>query len=107
MLVPVLDDIRLNKQAWVNSGMITKKISMDKCIHWSTHKHILQIKGKAIPVTGRGGPQGSETSKLPHFLDNWLTDGGEVVSLTHRPPFTLQEDSWYLFNSIFIVLHIN
>jgi hypothetical protein len=27
-------------------------------------------------------------SKLPHFLDNWLTDGSEVVSLTHRPPFT-------------------
>jgi hypothetical protein len=22
------------------------------------------------------------------FLDNRLTDGGEVVSLTHRPPFT-------------------
>jgi hypothetical protein len=25
-------------------------------------------KGKAIPVTGRGGPQGCETSRLPHFL---------------------------------------
>jgi hypothetical protein len=35
-------------------------------------------KGKAIPVTG------------PHFLYNWLTDGGEVS----RPPFTRQEDSW-------------
>jgi hypothetical protein len=33
-------------------------------------------KGKAIPVTGRGGPRGCETSKLPHFLDNRLTDGG-------------------------------
>jgi hypothetical protein len=21
--------------------------------------------------------------RLPHFLDNWLTDGGEVVSLTY------------------------
>jgi hypothetical protein len=31
------------------------------------------------------------------FPDNWLTDGGEVVSLTHRPPFTPQEDSWYSF----------
>jgi hypothetical protein len=45
-------------------------------------------KGKAISVTGRGGPQGCETSRLPHFLDNRLTDGGEVVSLTRRPPFT-------------------
>jgi hypothetical protein len=28
-----------------------------------------------------------ETSKLPHFLDSPLTDGGEV-SLRRRPPFT-------------------
>jgi hypothetical protein len=30
-------------------------------------------------------------SRLPHFLDDRLTDGGEVVSLTARktwPPFT-------------------
>jgi hypothetical protein len=32
-------------------------------------------KSKAIPVTGRGGPQGCETSRIPHFLDNRLTDG--------------------------------
>jgi hypothetical protein len=30
-------------------------------------------------------------SRLPHFLDNRLADGGEAVSLTHRPPFTPQE----------------
>jgi hypothetical protein len=29
-----------------------------------------------------------ETSRLPHFLDNRLTDGGEVVSLTYRLVFT-------------------
>jgi hypothetical protein len=45
-------------------------------------------KVKAIPVTGREGIMGCETLRLPHFLDNRLTDGGEVVSLTHRPPFT-------------------
>jgi hypothetical protein len=27
-------------------------------------------------------------SRRSHFLDNRLTDGGEGVSLTHRPPFT-------------------
>jgi hypothetical protein len=43
-----------------------------------------KIKGKIMPVTGRGGPHGCETSKLPHFLDNRLTDGGEVVSLTRQ-----------------------
>jgi hypothetical protein len=46
---------------------------------------------EGIPVTGRGGPYGCEMSELPHFLDNQLTDGGEVVSLTR------QEDSWYSF----------
>jgi hypothetical protein len=50
---------------------------------WSKRK-----KGKAIPVTGRGGPWGRDTSRLSHFLDNRLTDGGEVFSLTRRPPFT-------------------
>jgi hypothetical protein len=37
---------------------------------------------KAILVTGRGGPYGCETSRFPHFLDDRLIDGGEVVSLT-------------------------
>jgi hypothetical protein len=41
--------------------------------------------GKAIPVTGRGGPQGYETSRLSHILYNWLTVCGEVVRLTRRP----------------------
>jgi hypothetical protein len=25
---------------------------------------------------------------FPHTLDNQLTDGGKIVNLTHRPPFT-------------------
>jgi hypothetical protein len=54
-------------------------------------------KSEAIPVTGREGLYGCETSRLPHLLDNRLTDGGKVVSLTSRPPFTPQEDSWYSF----------
>jgi hypothetical protein len=45
-------------------------------------------KYKFIPVTGLGSQQGCETSRLPHFLDNRLTDGGEVFSLTRRPRFT-------------------
>jgi hypothetical protein len=53
--------------------------------------------GIAIPVTGRGGPQGCVTFRFQHFLGNRLTDGGEVVSHTSPPPFILQEDSWYSF----------
>jgi hypothetical protein len=48
---------------------------------------VSQSKGKAIPVTGRASTQGCETSRFPHFLENRLTDGGEVVSLTPRLSF--------------------
>jgi hypothetical protein len=54
-------------------------------------------KKESYRVTGREGPQGCETSRLPHFIDNRLTDGGEIVSLTRRPPFTPQKDFWYSF----------
>jgi hypothetical protein len=37
-----------------------------------------KVKRQTISVTGRGGPMGCETSR-------WC---GEVVSLTHQPPFT-------------------
>jgi hypothetical protein len=40
-------------------------------------------KRKAIPVTGRGDPQGFEMSRFPHFLDSRLTDG-EVINLMCR-----------------------
>jgi hypothetical protein len=49
-----------------------------------------------IPVSGHGDPYFCETSSLPHFLDNWLTDGGEVFSLKRRPHFTPRM-SWYSF----------
>jgi hypothetical protein len=45
-------------------------------------------KGKSIPVKGRGGPKGCEPSRFSHYIDNRLTDCGEVVSLMRRPPFT-------------------
>jgi hypothetical protein len=32
-------------------------------------------------------------SRLPHFLDNRLSDGGEVVSLTRRPLVTARKIS--------------
>jgi hypothetical protein len=53
-----------------------------------SHNNVFNVKIKAIPETGRGGPWGCETPTLPHFLDNRLTDSGEVISLKRRPPFT-------------------
>jgi hypothetical protein len=26
--------------------------------------------------------------RFPHFIDNWLIDGGKVVSPVHKQPFT-------------------
>jgi hypothetical protein len=39
------------------------------------------VTGEAIPVTGRGGP-GCETSRVPHFLENRLKDGGKFATIT-------------------------
>jgi hypothetical protein len=43
---------------------------------------------KTIPGTGLGRPKGREMSRLPHLLNSHLTDGGEVVNLPRRSPFT-------------------
>jgi hypothetical protein len=38
-----------------------------------------------------------ETSRFPHYLDNRLRDGGEVIGLARRLRFAPKEDSWYSF----------
>jgi hypothetical protein len=48
-------------------------------------------KSEAVPVTGCGDLQGCEMLRIPQFLDNPLTDGGKVVSLTRRLRFTPQK----------------
>jgi hypothetical protein len=40
---------------------------------------------------------GCGTSRLQHFVDSRLTDGGEVVNLPRRTSFIPQEDFWYSF----------
>jgi hypothetical protein len=49
-----------------------------------------------LNVTGRRDPQGCEVLRFPSFLDNRLTDGGEV-SLTRWPLFAPKERLWYSF----------
>jgi hypothetical protein len=58
------------------------------CSHRDRYSRYHLYKGKSSPVRGRAGPYGCETSRLPQFLDNRLSDGCEVVSLKRRPPFT-------------------
>jgi hypothetical protein len=42
-------------------------------------------ESKAIPVTGCGGLYGCEMLKIPHCLNNLLTNGGKVARPTHWP----------------------
>jgi len=52
-------------------------------------KYVLNIntygKGKAVPLQAWSGPEGSRKLRFPDFMTT-AQDGGEVVSLTHRPP---------------------
>jgi hypothetical protein len=70
---------------WINSGYFPKHPQPAGLYN---EDEVFEVK--AIPVTGHGGPQGCETSRLPRFffLDSRLTDGGEVISLTCQLPFT-------------------
>ena len=43
------------------------------------------FKGKAVPLQAWSGPEGSGKLRFPDFMTT-AQEGGEVVSLTHRPP---------------------
>jgi hypothetical protein len=68
-------------------------------------KKYVTKKVKAIHVTGRGGQYGCEMLGTPHCLDN-RTDGGKVVSPTHRPHFTSPETSLLFFLMFQVLLSV-
>jgi hypothetical protein len=80
--------------AWVifspiSSPLTTRRVAVEVFDPAST-------RVKLIPVTGRGGPQDCETSRLPHFLNNRLRAGSEVASFTRRrssPPGRFEAES--------------
>jgi hypothetical protein len=51
-------------------------------------KRLYPQRSHAVVTWKLGSYPCKRTSRLPHFHDTRLTDGGEVVSLTRRPPFT-------------------
>ena len=53
-------------------------------------------KGKAVPLQARSGPEGSRKLRFPDFMTT-AQDGGNVVSLTHRPPLPPRKYTWYSF----------
>jgi hypothetical protein len=80
----------IDNRLW-DYGQISYKNCMKR--FWNTVDKYQRIKnkGKAILVKGLGGPCSCETSRPPHFLGNSLSDDGQIVSLTRRPPFKPQE----------------
>jgi len=50
---------------------------------WQTLKSA--VKGKTVPLQAWSGPEGSRKLRFPDFMTT-AQDGGQVVSLTHRPP---------------------
>jgi hypothetical protein len=65
---------------------ITRIIYHKDATACTMHPQLSIDKKIYIHVTGHRGPQGCEKLRLPHFLNNRLTDGGEVASLKRRPP---------------------
>jgi hypothetical protein len=43
------------------------------------------VKGIAVPLQARSGPEGSRKLRFPDFMTT-AQMSGKVVSLTHRPP---------------------
>jgi hypothetical protein len=81
----------------ITSAGITLAINsiFHSCPIYNKFVRLVKVKGKAILVSGCGG---CETSRILQFIDNRLTDGDEVVSLTSRPAALYPlEDSWYSF----------
>jgi hypothetical protein len=44
---------------------------------------------------GLGGLRSCEMLRIPHCLENRLTDGGKVVSPTHQPHFIPQKHYYF------------
>ena len=55
--------------------------------HTHTHIYIYIYKDKAVPLQTWSGPEGSRKLRYQDFMKK-AQDGGKVVSLTHRPPFS-------------------
>ena len=50
--------------------------------------HQALLKGKEVPLQAWSSPEGSRKLRFPDYMTT-AQDGGKVVSLTYRPPFSL------------------
>ena len=63
------------------------KLGPKICPTTPVSKYHSKIKRKAVPSKSQSGLEGSRKLRFPDFMTT-AQDGGKVVSLTHRPPFT-------------------
>jgi hypothetical protein len=85
---------QLYSRGWVDpvpDPLLFFSISAENRTRASGSAELEYLSKKTIPVTGRGGLLGYEMLRIPHCLDNRLTDGSKVVSPTHWPHFTPQK----------------
>jgi len=54
------------------------------CLKRCENNNSILIKGKAVPLQARRGPEGSRKLRFPDFVTT-VQDSGKF-SLTHRPP---------------------
>jgi hypothetical protein len=66
-------------------GENTAIVSSIKGIHERTKRAYGNITTNSVPLTDRGCLQGCEKSRLPHFLDSRLIDGGMLSALPNGP----------------------
>jgi hypothetical protein len=78
----------LFRSVWNTRILLINKLSIDVLFFCSLSAiSYIHKKYKAIPVTGRGGPQGCERSRLPHFLSqnqtkSYVTTDGQSANLS-------------------------
>ena len=65
-------------------------------LHVCQHQDLLKGKGKSVPLQAWCGPEGSRKLRFPDYM-TMAQEGGNVVSLTHRPPLPPRKYSWYSF----------
>jgi hypothetical protein len=91
--------INLMKDADKGENLLSTSCSFRRESELKKKEDIFKIlKGKATPVTGRGGPYCSEASRLPHLLDNRRTDSGKFSAL--HAGHTLPPGRFLVFISI-------
>jgi len=80
-LVSAVMNLRVPRNAG-NSLTSCKPVSFSRR---TLHRGVSKGKGKAVPLQGWSGPDGSRKLRFPDFMTT-AQGSGMVVSLMHRPP---------------------